>query len=33
MANFTKDAIKASFRRLLEEQPLNRITVKAVAEE
>ena len=33
MANFTKEAIKASFRRLLEEQPLNRITVKAVAEE
>lgn len=31
MADFTKRAIKASFRKLLDERPLSRITVKDIA--
>ena len=33
MANFTKTAIKSTFVSLLEEQPLNQITVKMIVEE
>ena len=32
MANFTKPAIRAAFGKLLEERPLNKITVKDVVE-
>ena len=31
MADFTKKAIKESLRKLLEERPLSRITVKDIA--
>ncbi len=33
MANFTKTAIKSTFLKLLEEKPLNQITVKMIVEE
>ena len=33
MPNFTKMAIKATFIKLLNERPLNRITVKDIVEE
>ena len=33
MANFTRDAIKAAFLKLLEERPFSEITVKNVVEE
>lgn len=33
MANFTKRAIKASFLKLLNEQPLNKISVRSIVEE
>lgn len=33
MANFTKQAIQHSFRKLLGERPLNRITVKDIVED
>ena len=32
MANFTKDAIRTSFMKLLDERPLNRITVKDITD-
>lgn len=33
MANFTKQAIKASFIKLLNEQPLNKISVRSIVED
>lgn len=33
MANFTKQAIKASFMKLLNERPLNKITVRDIVED
>ena len=33
MADFTKRAIKASFMKLLEERPMNRITVRDIAQD
>lgn len=33
MANFTKQAIKASFMKLLNEQPLNKISVRDIVED
>ena len=33
MANFTREAIKSAFIKLLEERPLNEITVKNIVEE
>ena len=33
MPNFTKQAIKASFLKLLNEQPLNKITVRGIVED
>ena len=33
MANFTKKAIEASFLKLLNERPLNKITVKDIVED
>ncbi len=33
MANFTKQAIKASFLKLLEQRPLNRISVRDIVED
>ena len=33
MANFTKNAIRSTFISLLEEKPLNQITVKMIVEE
>lgn len=32
MANFTKQAIKTSFIKLLNEQPLNKISVRSIVE-
>ena len=33
MPNFTKQAIKAAFLKLLNEQPLNKISVRSIVEE
>ena len=33
MPNFTKNAIKASFMKLLNEKPLNKISVKNIVED
>lgn len=33
MANFTKQAIKSSFFKLLNEKPLNRISVRDIVED
>ena len=33
MANFTKQAIKTSFIKLLNEQPLNKISVRSIVED
>ena len=33
MSNFTKNAIKASFVKLLNEQPLNKISVRSIVED
>ena len=33
MSNFTKEAIKASFMKLLNEQPLNKISVRSISED
>ena len=33
MANFTKQAIKASFLKLLNQQPLNKISVRDIVED
>ena len=33
MANFTKNAIRASFLKLLDERPLSKITVKDITDD
>ena len=33
MPNFTKQAIKSAFMKLLNEQPLNKISVRSIVEE